>query len=77
MSPPGATQIVASTRPPPRLLERVRVSIRTLHYSPRTEEAYLGWIRRYILFHGKRHPDELGEAEVTAFLSSLATSAER
>jgi site-specific recombinase XerD len=42
------------------------------HYSPRTEEAYVHWIRRYIVFHGKRHPRELGDAEVTAFLSSLA-----
>jgi site-specific recombinase XerD len=42
------------------------------HYSPRTEEAYLQWIRRYIVFHGKRHPHELGEADVTAFVSSLA-----
>jgi integron integrase len=42
------------------------------HYSRRTEEAYLGWIRRFILFHGKRHPRELGPPEVTAFLSSLA-----
>jgi len=41
------------------------------HYSPRTEHAYVHWIRRYIVFHGKRHPRELGEAEVTAFVSSL------
>ena len=40
---------------------------------PRTEKAYVGWIRRFILFHGKRHPDEMGETEVTEFLSSLAT----
>ena len=43
------------------------------HYSRRTEEAYLGWIRRFIVFHGKRHPALLGEAEVTSFLSTLAT----
>jgi site-specific recombinase XerD len=55
-------------------LDRVRRAIRLRHYSPRTEEAYLGWIRRFIVFHGKRHPETLGAAEVTAFLSSLATS---
>ncbi|MBI5709902.1 MAG: integron integrase [Candidatus Eisenbacteria bacterium] len=57
---------------PPRLLEQVRRAVRMRHYSRRTEEAYLLWIRRFILFHGKRHPSVLGAAEVTAFLSSLA-----
>ena len=55
-----------------RLLDRVREAIRTRHYSRRTEEAYLLWIKRLIFFHGKRHPSELGEEEITAFLSSLA-----
>jgi integron integrase len=55
------------------LLDCVRDAIRLKHYSPRTEEAYVGWIRRFIIFHGKRHPRELGEAEVTAFLSKLAS----
>src|SRR6266478_2005124 len=58
--------------PKPRLLDRVRDAIRARHYSRRTEDAYVGWIRRYIFFHGKRHPAELGAAEVTRFLSSLA-----
>ena len=58
---------------PPRLLDRVRHAIQVRHYSRRTEEAYLGWITRFILFHRKRHPAEMGEAEVTAFLTSLAT----
>jgi integron integrase len=58
---------------PPRLLDRVRQTIRARHYSSRTEKAYVGWIRRYILFHQKRHPDQMGAAEVTAFLSALAT----
>ena len=49
--------------------------IRTRHLSPRTEEAYVFWIRRYVLFHGKRHPAELGGAEVTRFLSHLAVAA--
>ena len=56
----------------PRLLDRVRLVARLRHYSPRIEAAYVGWIRRYIVFHGKRHPSELGAAEVTQFLSSLA-----
>ncbi len=56
----------------PRLFDRVRDAIRARHYSRRTEEAYLAWIRRYILFHGKRHPAEMGAAEMTQFLTSLA-----
>lgn len=57
----------------PRLLDRVRQQIRIRHYSLRTETAYVGWITRFILFHGKRHPQDLGGAEVSAFLSFLAT----
>src|ERR1039457_523700 len=56
-----------------KLLDRVRAALRVRHYSLRTEEAYVGWIRRFVVFHGKRHPDEMGEAEINAFLSSLAT----
>jgi len=56
----------------PRLLDRVRGAMRTRHMSPRTEEAYIGWIRRFIFFHGKRHPDEMGEEEISGFLSDLA-----
>ncbi len=56
----------------PRLLDRLRQSIRARHYSPRTEKAYVGWIKRFIFFHGKRHPNELGEEGVTAFLNYLA-----
>jgi hypothetical protein len=58
----------------PRLLDQVREAIRLRHYSPRTEEAYIGWIRRFIVFHGKRHPAEMGEAEANAFLTDLAVS---
>ncbi|HEX9301361.1 MAG TPA: integron integrase [Casimicrobiaceae bacterium] len=57
---------------PPRLLDRVRDKIRLRHYSIRTEQAYLDWIRRFILFHDKRHPETLGAAEVEAFLTHLA-----
>jgi integron integrase len=56
----------------PRLLARVSAAIRSRHYAPRTERAYVGWIRRFILFHGKRHPDQLAGPEVTEFLTSLA-----
>ena len=56
----------------PRLLDQVRELIRIRHYSIRTEQAYLQWIRRFILFNGKRHPREMGGPEVTAFLSHLA-----
>jgi integron integrase len=58
--------------PKPRLLDRVRHAIETRHYSRRTEKAYIHWIKRYIFFHGKRHPAEMGAAEVAAFLTSLA-----
>jgi hypothetical protein len=58
--------------PKPRLLDRVRGALRAGHYSRRTEEAYVAWIRRYIFFHGKRHPAEMGAPEVTRFLTSLA-----
>jgi integron integrase len=57
----------------PRLIDRVRRAARGRHFSPRTEEAYVGWVRRFIFFHGKRHPADMGEAEVGRFLSSLAT----
>jgi integron integrase len=59
---------------PPRLLDQVRDRLRAKHYSLRTDEAYLYWIRRFILFHGKKHPRDLGGAEVEAFLSHLATA---
>jgi integron integrase len=55
-----------------KLLEQVRLALRLSHYSQRTEEAYVRWVRRYVLFHGRRHPGELGEMEVAQFLSSLA-----
>ena len=58
--------------PKPRLLDEVRQAIRTRHYSYGTEKAYVGWIKRFIFFHNKRHPAEMGEAEVAQFLSALA-----
>jgi integron integrase len=62
--------------PAPKLLTRVREAIRTRHYSRRTEEAYIGWVRRYIRFHGTRHPGELEAADVARYLSHLATREE-
>ena len=56
----------------PRLLDQVRAAIRMRHYSHRTEEAYVGWIKRFILFHGKRHPAAMGKAEIEQFLTALA-----
>lgn len=57
---------------PPRLLDRLRDVIRRRHYSYRTEQAYVHWVKRFIYFSGRRHPAELGAAEVTAFLTHLA-----
>ncbi len=57
---------------PPRLLDRVREANRLRHGSRSTEKSYIGWIRRFILFHGKRHPAGMGASEVAQFLSSLA-----
>jgi integron integrase len=57
----------------PKLLDRVRHAIRVRHYSPKTEQAYVHWIKRFILFHHKRHPAEMGNEEVSDFLSHLAT----
>lgn len=56
----------------PRLLDQVRAEIRRLDYSPRTEKAYASWVKRFILFHGKRHPAEMGKDEITAYLTHLA-----
>jgi len=55
------------------ILDTVREAIRVRHYSIRTEDAQVHWIKRHILFHGKRHPKEMGETEVAGFLSNLAT----
>ena len=55
------------------LLEALSTTIRRLHYSPRTEEAYLHWVREFVRFHQRRHPREMGAPEITAFLNDLAT----
>jgi integron integrase len=59
-------------KPPKKLLDRVRDAIRLKHYSYRTEKTYVQWIRRYILFHNKQHPSEMGVPEIEAFLTYLA-----
>lgn len=58
----------------PKLLDQVRARIRVKHYSIRTEDQYVQWIKRFIVFHGKRHPRDMGAAEVEAFLSDLAVT---
>jgi len=57
---------------PRKLLDQVRDAIRRKHYSLRTEEAYVDWIRRFILFHGKCHPRDMGAPEIEACLTHLA-----
>jgi site-specific recombinase XerD len=57
----------------PKLLDQVHQAIRARHYSPKTEESYVHWIKRFIFFHNKRHPTEMGENEIGQFLSGLAT----
>lgn len=56
----------------PKLLDQVRNKIRVKHYSIRTETAYIGWIKRYIYFHNKKHPKDMGKTEIEAFLTHLA-----
>ncbi len=65
-------ETVALNARTPRLLDQLRATLRVRHLSLNTEEAYVDWARRFILFHGKRHPKDLGAAEVQAFLSHLA-----
>lgn len=60
--------------PEQKLLAKVRTELRTKHYSVRTEQTYINWIYRYIVFHGKKHPKDLGTAEIRAFIENLATN---
>jgi hypothetical protein len=76
-----STKTVADTPAPastqsqePKLLDRVRAAVRVRHYSRRTEEAYVTWIRRFIVFHGKRHPSEMGGDEIGRYLTDLAVN---
>ncbi len=70
--PPGA----ASPRGPTRLLGQLRLALRSRHYSKRTEQAYCLWVRRFVRFHDLRHPAEMAEPEINAFLTHLAVSDE-
>jgi len=67
-----SSTLLAAPPSSPRLLDQVRERIRVKHYSLRTEQAYVGWIKRYIFFHDKRHPRDMGKVEVEAFLGVLA-----
>ena len=76
LAKPNATALPVlsdTTKQQPKLLDQMRALIRTKHYSYATEKNYLQWARRFILFHGKRHPADMGAPEVEAFLSALAT----
>lgn len=70
LAQPNAT----ATSQPPKLMDRVRESLRAHRYALSTERTYCHWIKRFIFFHGKRHPADMGAAEVEAFLSHLATA---
>lgn len=70
---PERSSLAVATTGAPKLLDRVRQTIRAKHYSRRTESAYVDWIRRYIVFHRKQHPSDMGASEIAAFLTWLAT----
>ena len=70
-------KVSAMPAQPPKLLDQVRMALRDRHYAAHTEEAYVTWITRFILFHHKRHPTELAAPEVLTFLASLTNAAER
>ncbi|MDP1956915.1 MAG: phage integrase N-terminal SAM-like domain-containing protein [Rhodocyclaceae bacterium] len=70
MTPSATPEATAA----PKLLDQVRARIRVKHYSIRTETQYVHWIKRFILFHDKRHPRDMGAPEVDAFLTDLAVT---
>ncbi|MEK6288742.1 MAG: integron integrase [Acidobacteriota bacterium] len=67
-------RLAQSAVPKPKLLDQVRQAIGARHYSKRTEKTYVDWIKRFILFHGKRHPKDMGEPEINQFLTDLAVN---
>ena len=73
MAPPNLSD-KSTIEKPPKLLDQVRDKLRVKHYSIRTEQVYLDWIKRYILFHDKQHPKDMGAADVEAFLTHLAVA---
>jgi integron integrase len=66
----------APSAPKPNLLDHIRTAVRTRHYSLRTEKTYVEWAKRFVIFHGMRHPRSMGKVEVEAFLSHLAVAGE-
>jgi integron integrase len=60
--------------PEPKLMDKVRTELRTKHYSSKTEEAYTNWIKRFVLFHNKKHPKDMGAAEIKSFVDNLVTN---
>jgi len=72
-SPTALAGNPSQATPKPRLLDQVRESLRVQHYAYRTEQTYLHWIKRYIFFHNKKHPAEMGAPEIRAFIGDLAT----
>ena len=62
----------AKPNTPPKLLDQLRAEIRVRHYSIRTEHTYADWVRRFVRFHGMRHPKDMGSAEINRFLTHLA-----
>ena len=74
MSTRTEAQNSGTNLPKKKLLDQVRDTLRIKHYSYRTEQSYVQWVKRFILFHGKRHPGEMGITEVEAFLNDLATT---
>src|SRR5213083_1182041 len=76
MSHPSAAPDPAPGSGGPKLLTRLRSAVRARHYSARTEESYVGWVKRFVRFHDKRHPATLGETEVQEFVVYLAERAQ-
>ena len=74
LSVSGVVSAISDQASRPKLLDEVRIALRARHYSHRTEAIYINWIRRFILFHDKRHPAELAETEVNQFLTHLAVN---
>jgi len=74
LSPDASQEPQQDSVPKPKLLDQVKQAVRARHYSKRTEKTYVDWIKRFILFHGKRHPLEMGETEINQFLTDLAVN---
>jgi hypothetical protein len=70
MNTSGVTETTVGRKP--KLLDQIREALRLKHYNVRTEEIFVHWIRRFILYHGQRHPQEMAEPEATQFLTHLA-----